>query len=180
MVGFWETVLITFFGLAFHMANDPYGCRNPHSRAYVGVGAFQMMRRAAYEAAGTHRRLAMEVVDDMKLGKLVKQAGFRSGVGVARDSVVMRWHAGCWEFDSRSDQEFLCGAGVFSLRLVGLSICGTLLLNVLPFVALPFVHGWVLACRGGGGGDCAAFHVGVDVVMRVSPLYALTFPLGAR
>jgi len=26
------------------------------------------------EAAGTHRRLAMEVVDDMKLGKIVKQA----------------------------------------------------------------------------------------------------------
>ena len=24
-----------------------------------------------------------------------------------------------------------------------------------------------------------AFHAGVDVVMRVSPLYALTFPLGA-
>src|SRR5881275_317003 len=69
MVGFWETVLITFFGMAFNIAIDPYRVANPHSRAYMGVGAFQLLRRAAYEASGMHRRLAMEVVDDMKLGK---------------------------------------------------------------------------------------------------------------
>src|SRR5216683_41414 len=68
MVGFWETVLITFFGMAFHIATDPHRVANPNSRAYIGVGAFQLLRRAAYEASGTHRRLAMEVVDDMKLG----------------------------------------------------------------------------------------------------------------
>ena len=39
MVGFWETVLITFFGMAFHIATDPYRVANPNSRAYVGVGA---------------------------------------------------------------------------------------------------------------------------------------------
>ena len=94
MVGFWETVLITFFGLSFHMATDPYRVSNPHSRTYVGVGAFQMLKRSAYEAAGTHRRLAMEVVDDMKLGKIVKLAGLRSGVAVAQDLVAVRWHAG--------------------------------------------------------------------------------------
>src|ERR1700737_2273310 len=74
MDGFWETTLLTFFGMAFHLATDPYRVGNPHSRAYVGVGAFQMVKRAAYESAGTHRRLAMEAVDDMKLGKIVKRA----------------------------------------------------------------------------------------------------------
>src|SRR5438445_1296629 len=69
MAGFWEKVLLTFFGMAFNIAIDPYRVANPHSRAYIGVGAFQLLKRAAYEASGTHRRLAMEVVDDMKLGK---------------------------------------------------------------------------------------------------------------
>jgi len=53
-----------------------------------------MVKRSVYQASGTHRRLAMEVIDDMKLGKIVKQAGFRSGVGIAQDAVVVRWHAG--------------------------------------------------------------------------------------
>jgi glycosyltransferase involved in cell wall biosynthesis len=178
MVGFWEKVLITFFGLWFHMATDPHGVSNPHSAAYVGVGAFQMLKRSAYEAAGTHRRLAMEVVDDMKLGKIVKMAGFRSGVAVARDFVVVRWHAGAGNLIRGVTKNFFAGAS-FSLWLVGLSIAGTLLLNVLPFVALPFLHGWALAFAVVAMLIMLAFHAGVDVVMRVSPLYALTYPLGA-
>jgi len=41
---------------------------------YVGIGAFNH-ERSAYEASGTHRRLAMEVIDDMKLGKIDQASG---------------------------------------------------------------------------------------------------------
>ena len=112
MVGFWETVLMTFFGMAFHMATNPSGVINPNSRTYMGVGAFQLVKRSAYEASGTHRRLAMEVVDDMKLGKIVKQAGFRSGVGVAQDFVVVRWQRGARNLIRRRDEEFFCRDGL--------------------------------------------------------------------
>src|SRR5277367_2195717 len=178
MVGFWEKVLITFFGLWFHLATDPHGVSNPRSAAYVGVGAFQMLKRPAYEAAGTHRRLAMEVVDDMKLGKIVKMAGFRSGVAVARDFLSVRWHAGAGNLIRGVTKNFFAAAS-FSLWLVTLSTAGTLLLNVVPFAELPFVHGWPLALAFVSVAIMLAFHAGVDVVMRVSPLYALTFPLGA-
>ena len=178
MVGFWEKVLITFFGLWFHMATDPQGVSNPRSPAYVGVGAFQMLKRSAYEAAGTHQRLAMEVVDDMKLGKIVKMAGFHSGLAVAQDFVAVRWHAGAGNLIRGVTKNFFAAAS-YSLWLVGLSITGTLLLNVAPFVALPFVHGWSLGFALVSVAIMLAFHAGVDVVMRVSPLYALTHPLGA-
>ncbi len=39
-----------------------------------------MIRRDVYDQLGHHTKLAMEVVEDMKLGKLVKMAGFRSQV----------------------------------------------------------------------------------------------------
>ena len=52
-------------------------------------------------------------------------------------------------------------------------------MNFLPFAALPFVHGWTLAFAVVAVVIMIAFHAGVDVVMRVSPLYALTHPLGA-
>jgi glycosyltransferase involved in cell wall biosynthesis len=178
MHGFWETVLITFFGLAFHIATDPYHVPNPSSPSYVGVGAFQMLQRSAYEASGMHKRLAMEVVDDMKLGKIVKQAGFRSGVGVAQDYVVVRWHAGAGNLIRGVTKNFFAGAG-FSLWVVGFQLFGLLLVNVVPFVALPFLRGWALWLDLAAVGLVLAFHAGVDIVMRVSPLYALTHPLGA-
>lgn len=141
MVGFWEKVLITFFGLAFHVANDPYRVSNPHSRAYVGVGAFQLMKRSAYEACGTHRRLAMEVLDDMKLGKLVKLAGLRSGVGIAQEAVVVRWHAGAGNLIRGVTKNFFAALG-YNLPFVILAVSGTLLMNVAPFLGVIFGHGW--------------------------------------
>jgi glycosyltransferase involved in cell wall biosynthesis len=178
MVGFWETVLITFFGLAFHIASDPYRVSNPHSRAYVGVGAFQLMKRSAYEACGTHRRLAMEVVDDMKLAKLVRQAGLRSCVAVAQEAVVVRWHAGVGNLVRGVTKNFFAALG-YNLPLVVVVISGMLLMNVAPFFGVIFGHGWVRILAGVAVAIALGFHVGVDWAMRVSPFYALTHPLGA-
>ena len=72
-----EKIAMTFFGMAFLIGLRPWRVSNPKSSSYVGIGAFQLIRRSAYEKMGTHRRLAMEVVDDVKLGKLVKEAGLR-------------------------------------------------------------------------------------------------------
>jgi glycosyltransferase involved in cell wall biosynthesis len=178
MVGFWETVLITFFGLSFQMATDPYRVGNPNSRTYVGVGAFQMLKRSAYEASGGHCRLAMEVVDDMKLGKIVKMSGFRSGVAVARDFVAVRWHAGAGNLIRGVTKNFFAGSS-FNLWQAGAGFLGILMLNAGPFVALPFVHGWMLILALISVIIILMFHAGVDIVMRVSPLYAFTHPIGA-
>src|SRR5262249_13732773 len=37
MRGFWETVLMTFFGMAFHLGNSPASANDPTSTAYIGV-----------------------------------------------------------------------------------------------------------------------------------------------
>jgi glycosyltransferase involved in cell wall biosynthesis len=178
MHGFWETTLLTFFGMAFHLATDPYRVCNPHSRAYVGVGAFQMVKRAAYEAAGTHLRLAMEVVDDMKLGKIVKQAGFRSCVGVAQDAIVVRWHSGVGNIVREVTKNFFASAG-YNLAFVLLSAAGLLLTNLAPFIAVFLAHGRIRIFAAIAVAIAITFHVGVNVVVRVSPLYALTHPFGA-
>ena len=177
MVGFWETLLITFFGLGFHLGAEPSRASDPRSSRYIGVGAFQLLRRAAYEACGTHRRLAMEVVDDMKLGKLVKQAGFRSICGVAQDFVVVRWHAGLGNLVRGVTKNFFASAG-YNLGVVAAQLTGLLMMSVAPFLALFFVHGWMRAFCAIAVVIAVCFHAGVAVVMRVSPLYALTHPIG--
>jgi glycosyltransferase involved in cell wall biosynthesis len=178
MHGFWETALITFFGMAFHLATNPYRVSNPFSRAYVGVGAFQLLKRSAYESIGTHQRLAMEVVEDMKLCKLLKQGGFRSCVGVAQDAVIVRWQAGVGNLIRGVTKNFFAGTG-YRLSVAVVAISFLLVLNVGPFAGLLFGHNLIRAFAAASVVIALCFHAGVDIVMRVSPLYALTHPLGA-
>ncbi|GAC1665771.1 MAG: hydroxychlorobactene glucosyltransferase CruC [Candidatus Acidiferrum sp.] len=178
MVGFWETALLTFFGMAFQLSTNPAQVSNGGSKSYLGVGAFQLLQRTAYEASGTHRRLAMEVIDDMMLGKIVKQSGFRSGVGVAQDFVTVRWHAGLGNLVRGVTKNFFASVG-FNVGVVGASIAALLITHLLPFAGVIYGHGWVRILALVAVIIALTFHAGVDVVMKVSPLYALTLPLGA-
>jgi glycosyltransferase involved in cell wall biosynthesis len=178
MHGFWEKTVLTFFGLGFHLATNPRGVSDPRSTAYLGIGAFQLVKRAAYQASGTHRRLCMEVLDDMKLAKIVKQAGFRSAVGVAQDFVTVRWHAGIRNIVRGVTKNFFAGAE-FKLSIAAWQLFGILCANMVPFVALPFVHGWMLGFVIISVLIALGFHAGTAWVMRASPFYALTQPLGA-
>src|SRR5260370_17586812 len=120
----------------------------------------------------------MEVVDDVKLGKIVKEAGFRSCVGVAQGAVVVRWHAGVGNIVRGVTKNFFGSAG-YNLAIALVAAAAMLLLNVAPFVAVFAGHGWVRIFAGIAVAIAVGFHVGVNVVMRVSPLYALTHPIGA-
>jgi len=137
-----------------------------------------MLKRSAYESCGTHRRLAMEVIDDMKLGKLVKQAGFRSGVAVAQDAVSVEWHLGLENLIRGLEKNFFAAAG-FSVWTVALQMAAILFFNVAPFVGLAFGGGWIRVLAGISVVVALGFHLGGDAVMRVSPWYCLTLPLGA-
>jgi hypothetical protein len=176
--GFWDSVLISFFGMGFQLATDPYNVSNPNSRSYVGVGAFQMLRRTAYQACGTHRRLAMEVIEDMKLGKLAKMAGLRSGVAVAQRYVSVAWHLGLGNLVRGVEKNFFAGAQ-FRISVVALQILALLLMNVAPLAGLLFGHGWIQVLAAVSTLIATCFHLGVDLVMGISPAYCLTLPLGA-
>jgi glycosyltransferase involved in cell wall biosynthesis len=178
MSGFWEKVLMSFFGMLFHLGNAPYDVAKPKSRAYVGVGAFQLMTREAYEKAGTHRRLAMEVIDDMKLGKIVRQAGFPSTVGVSGEAVVVRWQSGLGNLLRGTTKNFFAAFG-YNVAFALLSLCMMVVANVLPWLGVAFGSGWIRILAAIAAGIGLAFLAIVDYGLRVSPLYALTQPLGA-
>jgi glycosyltransferase involved in cell wall biosynthesis len=177
-VGFWDTVLLTFFGLAMHLATESPRVSNPNSRAYIGIGAFQLVRRSAYEACGTHKRLAMEVVDDIKLGKILKLGGYRSDVGIAVGFVAVRWQSGFRNLIRGVTKNFFAGLN-YSVPLAAGAIVSMLLTNVAPFAGVIFGHGWVRILAGISVVIAMLFHVLVDLGAKISPLYALTHPIGA-
>jgi hypothetical protein len=173
-----EKIVLTFFGLSFLLGIRPWRVSDAQSPFYAGVGAFQMIRRSAYEAMGTHQRLAMEVVDDMKLGKLVKQEGFQSGVARGFDCVSVRWHAGVGNIVRGTTKNFFAATG-FRLPLACLQVFMLLLSCVVPFAALPFVRGWALVFAGISAAMVMALEAGVCVEVGVSAVYAVTAPIGA-
>jgi len=178
MHGFWEKTVLTFFALGFYIGTNPAAVSDPNSSAYLGVGAFQLVRRTAYQASGMHRRLAMEVVDDLKLGKILKRAGFRSGVGLAGEYVSVRWHAGLRNIVNGVTKNFFAVAG-YNIGTVVLQVAGVLCTNVLPFLALPFVHGWTRMLAAISVILALVAYTGTARVMKVPVWYALTQPIGA-
>jgi hypothetical protein len=114
----------------------------------------------------------------MKLGKLIKRAGFRSGVGISQDSVVVRWHAGFGNLIRGVTKNFFAGFG-YNLGFVAAGISGLLLLNIAPLFGLIFGQGWIRIFAAIALVIALGFYGGAAASMRVSPLYALTYPLGS-
>ena len=178
MRGFWEITAITYFSLGFIIGNEPWQASNPRSGRYVGVGAFQLVRRAAYEKSGGHRRLRMDVIEDMKLGKLIKMAGLRSGVAVAQDMVRVRWHSGLRNVIRGVTKNMFAAVhynALFALAAMALP----LIMSVLPFFGLAFATGLARIFAGIAVGAAVLIHTGMIWTTDASPLYGLTHPLGA-
>lgn len=178
MEGFWEKTALTYFGLGFVLSQKPWETSNPRSKRYVGVGAFQLIRRSTYEAVGTHRRLAMEVVEDMKLGKLVKEGGFRSGAANAQDHLRLRWTSGVGNHIRGLTKNTFAVYG-YSTGVAVANLAGMVLSGILPFAALLFASGLPQLFAGLAVLIILATHGAAARYNQVSALYGLTHPLGA-
>ena len=178
MCGFWEKTAISYFGLGFVFGNEPWLAANPRSARYVGVGAFQLVRRSAYEKSGGHARLRMDVIEDMKLGKLMKMAGCRSGVAVAQDLVHVRWHSGVRNVIRGVTKNMFAAVHYNPFFAVGAMLL-SLTMSVLPFFGLAFATGWARLLAGIAAGAAVLIHAAMVWTTEASPLYGLTHPLGA-
>ncbi|MFQ5789612.1 MAG: glycosyltransferase, partial [Acidobacteriota bacterium] len=177
--GFWEKAAMTYWWGVLTAGLKPWRARDPKSKDYVGVGAFQLLRRRTYEAIGTHRRLALEVVEDVKLGKLVKLGGFASGATLSQGRLRIRWVDGLGEY-VRNLTKNMFAACRFSISYVLLAVILTLTFTLLPLGGLFFTSGTPRFLAAVGFLAAAVSHMTTGVrLSRVSPFYAFTFPLGA-
>jgi hypothetical protein len=92
--GLLERAFVTAFAALLSPFVGVRDLRRPGTRAYFGVGAFNLVRRADYERAGGHARLPLEVVDDVKLGLLLRRSGVPQGVADSGGLVSVRWQNG--------------------------------------------------------------------------------------
>src|SRR5271165_2032731 len=95
----WERALIPFVytRLAHRFSYDDVN--NPELPAAAASGQYLMVRRDAYAGIGGHAAVAGEVLEDVALARLAKQAGvrihFASGFGIMRVRMY-RTFSGMW------------------------------------------------------------------------------------
>ena len=141
MHGPGETMMVAFFQSLFVFGHRPWKVADPRTKDHMGVGAFNLIRRQAYEAIGTYKALRLEVLDDMKLGKLVKEGGYRQRNVFGHDLISLRWVKGTIGMVNNLTKNFFAIMSFQSWRTLGFAFM-LAFLNVVPFVGIFLAHGW--------------------------------------
>jgi glycosyltransferase involved in cell wall biosynthesis len=136
-----ERMMIAFFQALFVFGHRPWKVADPKSQDHMGVGAFNLVRRSVYDAVGTYRALRMEVIDDMKLGKVIKNAGFVQRNVFGEDLISLRWAKGAFGIVNNLTKNFFAVLSFQWPRTV-VTIIGLGFLNLGPFLGVCLAHGW--------------------------------------
>ncbi len=143
---------------------------------WAGIGAFNLVEARAWRAIGGHEGLAYEVVDDMKLGLLLRRAGFRTRSYLAGRELQAAW--------GRSAREILHVLEKNQFAFFGFDTRATsafLIFGTAFWLAGPLGFAW-----GGPFGlfaSCAWLAFAIPAAFGASrdgqsPLFALLAPLG--
>ncbi|HKI06370.1 MAG TPA: glycosyltransferase family 2 protein [Thermoanaerobaculia bacterium] len=133
-------MFIGVFSLFFALFVRPWKVKDPKSPRHIGIGAFNLVRTAAYRSAGGHRAIAMRPDDDLKLGKLMKKSGFRQDFVYGQGLLKVEWYASVRELIQGLMKNAFSGVD-YRVSMILFSTAAQLALFVWPFLALLLTSG---------------------------------------
>ncbi|MCU0425142.1 MAG: glycosyltransferase family 2 protein [Candidatus Kapabacteria bacterium] len=141
--------------------------RQPDSTAFVGVGAFNMVRRSTFAKTKGWEWLKMDVIDDVGLGKMMKESGAHcdalNGVGC----IHLEWYPSVKALAQGFEKNFFAGIGRYRWSVLLWRITQLAAVVFLPYFAA------ALALVFGGG---ASLLLAVFCALNLLPLlFALPF-----
>ena len=173
-----EYMMIAFFQTMFMFGHRPWKVADPSTDDHMGVGAFNLVRRHVYEAVGTYEALRMEVLDDMKLGKVVKNAGFAQRNVFGGDLISIRWARGAFGIVNNLTKNFFAVLSFQSWRTI-ISALGLAFLNFGPFLGIWLAHGLARLPYAVALTSMFAIYIGMSWRSAVPAYYFLLHPVSA-
>ncbi|MBS0206613.1 MAG: glycosyltransferase [Planctomycetes bacterium] len=116
--GLFEAAFVACFALIFAAGTQPGLVPTRFPWFYLGVGAFNLVRRSALERAGGFDLIRLDILDDVKLGKLLKRTGSRSEVLRAGEGLNIRWQQSAWACITGLEKNAFASAGYSILHLL--------------------------------------------------------------
>ena len=156
----------------------PWKVPDPKSRAHIGAGAFNMITRTAYEKVGTFAALRLEIVEDLKLGKLVKQAGLPSRAALGPGMVRLHWVDGMFGIVRALTKNLYAFVDFRWYLALGLALV-LAALHVGPFVFVWLAPGWAKLGFAIWLAGLFSFYVRLRPAIGISPWFFFLHPVGS-
>ena len=126
------------------LANWFSGVNRDRPKSYLGIGAFNLVRAAAYRQCGGYEALRLTVVDDVKLGLLLRRAGKRTRAFLGGDDVECNWGTRAWGMVKIMEKNYFAAVDYRS----GLVLSGSLfVIVILCVLVLGLCSGTVAGLR---------------------------------
>ncbi len=160
--GILEAAFVTCFGLIFAAGTQPWLIPSRLPWFYAGIGAYNLVRRSALERANGFEPIRLDVMDDVKLGKLLKRTGSKCEVLRAGEALHIRWQQSAWACITGLEKNAFASANYSLPQLLWM-------MTVTTFVICGPIVGAVFA------GDARIGYVAAAVLSHV--LYGFTASL---
>lgn len=120
------------------LANWISGVNRNRPRSFMGIGAFNLVRAAAYRQCGGYEALRLTVVDDVKLGLLLCRAGKRTRAFIGSNDVECHWGATAWAMVKIMEKNYFAAVDYRT----GLVLAGSVfVILIFAIIALGVVSG---------------------------------------
>jgi glycosyltransferase involved in cell wall biosynthesis len=172
------SLAVQFFFMAFTVYMRPWKARDPKSKHFMGIGAFNLMKREAYERAGTMARIALRPDDDIMLAKILKQSGARQHIVNGQDMLSVHWYYTLREMVAGLQKNAFAGLK-YSVILAAGAILGILIFNIWPFIAVFVTTGLVRTLNIGVCLLLMTMYAGGAYRMRGRAWLAIAYPAAA-
>jgi glycosyltransferase involved in cell wall biosynthesis len=171
-----ERMMIAFFAAMFIVTNRPWKIAEEGKREHIGIGAFNMITRRAYEALGTYEALRLNVIDDLSLGKRAKHFDIAQRMAVGPGLITVRWARGAFGVVQNLEKNFFALLR-FRVTVALAATLLTLIVNLAPFLGIFFAPGWTRLLFAAAFIGIAGIYAQVSRLLRVSPIYFLLHPV---
>jgi len=141
MPGSFLTTVSATFGMFMFIIFKPWKARDPQSRRYMGIGAFNLIRTSVYRVLGGHGPVALRPDDDLKFGKLVKDDGYRQDVLNGRGMVSVEWYRSVAELIDGLMKNMFAGMR-YDVSLVIAATLAALVMHIWPWIGVWVSGGW--------------------------------------
>jgi hypothetical protein len=179
---FWLEVAVSAFGLLFFITTRGASINQADSKAFVGIGAFNLVNAARFHRTPGFEWLRLEPGDDVGLGMMMKQAGATTRLALAYEDLSVQWYPSLAAMFKGLEKNLFGPGSHYRWWLLLLQVAMIWIFAAAPCAALVLgiAHAWVPLWLAGVAAISMHMIFAVLFVARrpLERLAVLLFPLG--